>query len=110
MNKKLSLRQRLLNQELAEDIKDPNTGEVLLTEGTMINDQLVDQIEKCGVHKVRVKGRDKTCLILSNQNQSTEPKHLTPMDIVAAVSFINLMDNIGQPDVSSLGQRRLRAV
>ncbi|HHX87002.1 MAG TPA: DNA-directed RNA polymerase subunit beta [Firmicutes bacterium] len=112
VNKKLSLRQRLLNQELAEDIKDPATGKVLFPEGTVLEDESVDQIEKHNIHKARVKGRDKTCLVLSNQNNSTEPKHLTPLDIVAAINFfINLMDNIGRPDdIDHLGNRRLRSV
>ena len=112
VNKKLSLRQRLLNQVLAEDIKDPASGKVLFPEGTAIDDQMADQIEQLNIYQARVKGRDKTCLVLSNQNQSTEPKHLTPMDIVAAVNyFLNLMDDIGRPDdIDHLGNRRLRSV
>ena len=112
INKKLSLRQRLLGQELAEDIIDPVSGEVLFREGTVIDDRMADQIEKHNIYQARVRGRDKTSLILSNQSQNNEPKHLTPMDIVAAVNFfLNLMDDIGLPDdIDHLGNRRLRSV
>ena len=100
INKKLSLRQRLLGQELAEDIIDPVSGEVLFREGTVIDDRMADQIEKHNIYQARVRGRDKTSLILSNQSQNNEPKHLTPMDIVAAVNFfLNLMDDIGLPTI-----------
>ncbi len=112
VNKKLSLRQRLLNQELAEDIIDPASGKILFPEGMTLDDQMVDQIELLNIHQVRVKGRDKACLILSNRSPNTEPKHLTKMDIVAAVNcFLNLMDDVGRPDdIDHLGNRRLRSV
>ena len=63
VNKKLSLRQRLLNQELAADIKDPATGKIIFTEGTVIDDQRASQIEKLNIDRARVKGRDKVCLV-----------------------------------------------
>ncbi len=120
VNKKLSLRQRLLNRELAEDLMDPTTGAVLFPKGTLIDDKIADRIEKMKIHQARIKSRDKTCLVVSNLNKGDQNgesefeqiKHLTSMDIVATVNcFLNLMDDVGWPDdIDHLGNRRLRSV
>lgn len=45
LNKKLSLKTRLLNQTLAETLVDPETGEIIVEKGTLITHQVMDKLE-----------------------------------------------------------------
>ncbi|TOK94585.1 hypothetical protein CGI09_27825, partial [Vibrio parahaemolyticus] len=44
VNKKLSLKTRLLNQVLAETLADPDTGEVIAQKGTKVDRQVMDKL------------------------------------------------------------------
>ena len=44
INKKLHIKNRLFNQRLAETLVDPETGEIIAEEGTMIDRRLLDRI------------------------------------------------------------------
>jgi DNA-directed RNA polymerase subunit beta len=102
----------LVGAELAEDLLDPATGEVLFSAGLVVDEEAARKIEECGISRARVIHRNGSCLILSNGGVDLEIKHLVPADIVAAVSYIlNLMDGIGEvDDIDHLGNRRLRSV
>ncbi|MGB4124726.1 MAG: DNA-directed RNA polymerase subunit beta [Dethiobacteria bacterium] len=112
INKKFSMSSSLVGAELAEDLLDPATGEVLFSAGLVVDEEAARKIEECGISRARVIHRNGSCLILSNGGVDLEIKHLVPADIVAAVSYIlNLMDGIGEvDDIDHLGNRRLRSV
>ena len=135
-NKKLSAQERLLNQKLASDIFDSETGEVLVEEGTVITrrifeDVLADKIDRLNIKKVelvnpleeretyvqefevyspRVNEGDQVVRIIGNVED--ECKHITTSDIFASISyFFNLLDSVGYlDDIDHLGNRRLRLV
>ncbi len=73
-NKKLLLKNRVTGYKLAEDVIDQTTGEVLATEGTLITEQLADEIQNAAVpfiYVVTEKMIDKqirkhSCKVLSN--------------------------------------------
>ena len=57
-NQKLGLFNRLVDTVAAEDVIDPNTGEILVEAGGAINSVLARQIENAGVEYVMVYGKD----------------------------------------------------
>ena len=57
-NKKLGLANRLAEAVVAEDVIDPNTGEILAEAGQKISRALAKQIEDSGVEFVMAHGRD----------------------------------------------------
>ena len=55
-NKKLGLYNRLAGAVVAQDVIDPNTGEILAESGTTVSKELARQIENAGIESVLVKG------------------------------------------------------
>jgi len=113
VNKKLSLMNRIVNREPAEDIVDPLSREVLFPAGTVLGEAAVQKILEHKINKVRIKNsKGGVSLVIGNDGVSGDPKHLVADDIVATISYIlNLMDGVGQvDDIDHLGNRRLRSV
>ena len=73
-NKKLMLRNRVVGKELAEDVVDMTTGEVLATEGTLITETLADTIQNAAIpyiyvvssKKVKNETKEHKCKVLTN--------------------------------------------
>ena len=69
-NKKLGISDRLVNSVVAEDIMDPETGEILAEEGEKISRALADKIENAGVLEAWVYGKideSQTTKVIGNQ-------------------------------------------
>ncbi|NLC46186.1 MAG: DNA-directed RNA polymerase subunit beta [Firmicutes bacterium] len=112
LNKKLSLRERILGRELAQDIVDEE-GNVLAAKGTRVDNALADEIEKANIsHAFIVTEEGKQIKVLSNGSPPTDQMTLTPEDIAAVVNYLtNLMDGCGSfDDIDHLGNRRLKSV
>ena len=45
INKKLNVKNRLLNQTIAEPLVDPETGEILVEKGTVMTRDVIESIE-----------------------------------------------------------------
>ncbi|MGI2329595.1 DNA-directed RNA polymerase subunit beta [Planococcus sp. YIM B11945] len=137
MNKKLHIKNRLFNQTIAETLVDPETGEILVEAGTLIDrrvlDRLIPNLESgVGFHTVNpVNGvledevtlqsvkifapndeNQKEITVISNAYVEDKIKHVTPADIIASISyFFNLLYGVGNTDdIDHLGNRRLRSV
>lgn len=65
-NKKLSLTVRLTGRELAENVIDPRTGEVIAEADQILTRELAHEMDEKGVREVLVKGVDRTHKIISN--------------------------------------------
>ncbi len=65
-NKKLRLRNRIKNRTLAEEVIDPNTGEILAEAGTVATAELADRIQNAAVPYVVVQCEDRNVRVLSN--------------------------------------------
>ncbi|MBQ7944129.1 MAG: DNA-directed RNA polymerase subunit beta [Lachnospiraceae bacterium] len=65
-NKKLALRNRIRFAELAEDVVDPFTGEVLAQKGDKVTPELADTIQNAAVPYVWIQTEEKIVKVLSN--------------------------------------------
>ncbi|WP_149453509.1 DNA-directed RNA polymerase subunit beta [Pasteuria penetrans] len=139
MNRKLHLKNRLLDQRVAEDIVDPTTGGILVEAGQVLERRFLDKIlpvlegeNKFGLRTFKVQGGvpisgeiavqsvkvyapnddSKVIQIISNGIIDPSIKYVTPSDIVACINyFLNLLRGIGSvDDIDHLGNRRLRSV
>lgn len=137
MNKKLDIKNRLFNQTIAETLVDPETGEILVETGTLIDrrvlDRLIPHLEKgigfktlsqvggvleddITIQMIKIFApndeEQKEVNVISNAYVETEVKNITPADIVSSVGyFFNLLFNVGNTDdIDHLGNRRLRSV
>ncbi|MCL6517318.1 DNA-directed RNA polymerase subunit beta [Alicyclobacillus sp.] len=137
INKKLHLKNRLLNQRLAETLVDMDSGEIIAEAGQVIDRRLLDKIIPAlegNVGRMTLRGTPelapedtislqmvkifspvkdgKVIHVIGNGSIPQQVKHITPADIIAAVSyFFNLLHGVGSTDdIDHLGNRRLRSV
>jgi DNA-directed RNA polymerase subunit beta len=139
INKKLHIKNRLFNQRLAETLVDPETGEVIAEEGTMLDRRTLDRIlpyieNNVGFRHVHASGGvvddedielqsimiyapndqdgERTIRVIGNAMVDRSVKHITPADIIASINyFFNLLHGVGDTDdIDHLGNRRLRSV
>ncbi|TCP68783.1 DNA-directed RNA polymerase subunit beta [Baia soyae] len=139
MNKKLHIKNRLLNKKLAEAIADPETGEVLAEAGTVLERRVLDKLlpaltgeSPYGLTETTVRGgvpdegpihlqsihifspidEEKVIKVISNAEIDMSVKNITPADIISSINyFVNLLHRVGDTDdIDHLGNRRLRSV
>ncbi|MDT8862299.1 DNA-directed RNA polymerase subunit beta [Alkalihalobacillus sp. MEB130] len=139
INKKLHIKNRLFNQRLAETLVDPETGEVIAEEGTLLDRRTLDRIlpylennvgfrhvsasggvvedEEIALQSIKIYAPDdqdgeKTIRVIGNAMVERDVKHITPSDIIASINyFFNLLHGVGDTDdIDHLGNRRLRSV
>jgi len=137
INKKIHIKNRLLNQRLAETLVDGDTGEIIAEAGQMIDRRLLDKIipalegnvgriqqratadliddENIQMQMVKIfsPAEDgKVLHVIGNGVIPRNVKHIMPADILSAVSyFFNLLHGVGTTDdIDHLGNRRLRSV
>jgi DNA-directed RNA polymerase subunit beta len=127
----------LFNQRLAETLVDPETGEILAAEGTVLDRRTLDRIlpyleKNIGFKTAKPMGGvvagdvelqsikiyapesegERSINVIGNANITRDIKHITPGDILASISyFFNLLYKVGDTDdIDHLGNRRLRSV
>ena len=138
INKKLSLKNRLLRQTLAETLADPDTGEIIAKKGTVINHEIMDKLspyldrddfkmvtyqpseegvlpDPVTVQEIKVYSKvdpERVVKLISNGHIADDVKYLTPADVLSSINyFFALQDNIGNvDDIDHLGNRRIRRV
>ena len=128
MNKKLSIKNRLLNQTLAETVVDTETGEVLAQKGDKIDRKLLNKLtpllerevdklsekkfdisegimeEEVIVQSIKVMDPtdpegERELTVLGNANISEDVKNITTADIVSSINyFFNTLFNVGHTD------------
>ena len=65
-NKKLLLRNRIAGHKLAEDVVDMATGEIIAETGTVVSQELADQIQNAAVPYVWMQGEERNIKVLSS--------------------------------------------
>lgn len=79
-NKKLSLASRITGRIAAEDIINPETGEVLVEKGNTINADVAEEIQNTGLNIVDIEVNDKKVRIIGNGTVNIH-KIVTNVDI-----------------------------
>jgi DNA-directed RNA polymerase subunit beta len=137
INKKLDLKARLLNLTLAETLIDPETGEILAEEGTLVTNEVMSNLQEAienGLNTVTLypsddavmqdpikiqsfkvyslKDPERVVTLIGNGYPSSDERALNSADILASMNyFLNLMEGIGRvDDIDHLGNRRVRSV
>ena len=136
VNKKLHLKNRLMNLTLAETLADPETGEVIFAEGTELDAAKIEELEvhlnnglnvvtampspdgvigePIDLQMIKVyspKNPELVVNVIGNANIEGV-KSLTPADIIASMNYYLLLsEGIGTTDdIDHLGNRRIRSV
>ena len=65
-NKKLAFKNRIVGFPVAEDVVDPTTGEIIAEAGTVVSEELAEQIQNAAVSFVMVQTEEKNEKVLSN--------------------------------------------
>ena len=138
INKKLSLKTRLLNTTVAETLADPDTGEIIVNKGDVIDKKVMDKLasyldredfktvtyqpseegvvqDPMTLQVIKVYSAndpEKVINMIGNGNIDLKYKHITPADIIASMNyFFNLQEGFGSTDdIDHLGNRRIRSV
>ncbi|MBM7650364.1 DNA-directed RNA polymerase subunit beta [Bacillus ectoiniformans] len=137
MNKKLHTKNRLFGQRLAETLADPETGEIIAEEGTLLDRRALDKIipnlesgvgfktyrqtggvveEDIVVQSIKIYApnseEERVISVIGNGFPDVDVKHITPADIISSIGyFFNLLYGVGDTDdIDHLGNRRLRSV
>ncbi len=80
-NKKLGLSNRITGSIAAEDVTDPNTGEILAEKDTRIDSALALQIENAGVHHIFAYGNDEETVTKVIGNQFVDISAYVDLDL-----------------------------
>ncbi|WP_278393188.1 DNA-directed RNA polymerase subunit beta [Leuconostoc lactis] len=138
INKKLSLKTRLLNQTLAETLADPDSGEIIAEKGTLVDKTVMSKLspyldrpdfktttytpsgdavlnEPVTLQKIKIESPEnpeKTLLLIGNGHIGEDDRIVRPADILAGMNyFLNLQEGVGNvDDIDHLGNRRIRSV
>ena len=138
INKKLSLKTRLLNYTLAETLADPDSGEVIAEKGTIVDKTVMSKLspfleredfktttytpsgdavleEPVVLQKIKIESPEdpeKTLVLIGNGHIDETDRTVRPADILAGMNyFLNLQEGVGNvDDIDHLGNRRIRSV
>lgn len=119
LTKKLGWKRRLMGKTLYQPIVDKETGEIILSADTLIEESMLDDLDEKAIfgegHVIEVKIKTKEGEPVKMLCSPTLPYHhrtITREDIMSAISYLlNLMDGYGHTDdIDHLGNRRVRSV
>ncbi|MFU0826018.1 MAG: hypothetical protein ACFWTJ_00470 [Lachnoclostridium sp.] len=65
-NKKLALKNRVVGFPLAEDVVNKETGEIIAQAGTIITEQLAEEIQNAAIRSIVVQAEERHVKVLSN--------------------------------------------
>jgi len=122
LTKKLGWKRRLLGKILVQPIVDKETGEIILSANTLIEESMLENIDvaaetaifgsdKAIEIKVQIKD-DKIMKMICSPTLEYRHRTITRSDIIASINYLlNLMDGYGNTDdIDHLGNRRVRSV
>ena len=122
LTKKLGWKRRVLGKVLAEPVVDKETGEIVIPDGVVVTEDMLDPID--AEREKQLFGEDNLIQLYLLQKDGSRLKLLcsptldihdrtiTRNDIIASINYLlNLMDGVGSTDdIDHLGNRRVRAV
>jgi len=122
LTKKLGWKRRILGKVLAEPIVDHETGEIVIPQGEVVTEDMLDAVDVEREKQLFGEGNLITLFLLKKDGTKVRllcsptldihDRTITKNDILASISYLlNLMDGFGTTDdIDHLGNRRVRAV
>ena len=122
LTKKLGWKRRILGKVLAEPIVDKETGEIVIPQGEVVTEDMLDAVdiererqlfgEGEIVQLYLLKKDGSRMKLLCSPTLDIHDRTITKNDIIASINYLlNLMDGVGSTDdIDHLGNRRVRAV
>ena len=122
LTKKLGWKRRLLGKVLAEPVVDTETGEIVIPQGEVVTEDMLDVVDMEREKQLFGEGNIVALYVLQKDGSKVKmlcsptldihDRTITKNDIIAAISYLlNLMDGLGTTDdIDHLGNRRVRAV
>ncbi len=122
LTKKLGWKRRILGKVLAEPVVDKETGEIVIPQGEVVTEDMLDAIdiererqlfgEGEIVQLYLLKKDGSRMKLLCSPTLDIHDRTITKNDIIASINYLlNLMDGVGSTDdIDHLGNRRVRAV
>ena len=113
-NKKLSLSSRIARHIAAEDIINPETGEVLVEKGNQISREMAREIQNAGINSVSVDVNDKIIKVIGNGtvdiNAFVSPKIAEKLGIKVDVNYAvlqSILENTSEKDLEKVISNRV---
>ena len=97
-NKKLALKNRICGFELAEEVLDATTGEILAEAGTNVTVELAEKIQNAAVPAVWIQTEERSVKVLSNlmvdirEYMDVDPKELGVTELVYYPVLANILE------------------
>lgn len=122
LTKKLGWKRRILGKVLAEPVVDMETGEIVIPQGEVVTEAMLDAVDAEREKQIFGEGKLIKLFVLQKDGSSVRvlcsptldihERTITKNDIIASINYLlNLMDGIGNTDdIDHLGNRRVRAV
>lgn len=122
LTKKLGWKRRILGKVLAEPIVDKETGEIVIPQGVVVTEDMIDAVDVERERQIFGEGGLITLYALKKDGSKVKmlcsptldihDRTITKNDIIASINYLlNLMDGFGNTDdIDHLGNRRVRAV
>ena len=122
LTKKLGWKRRILGKVLAEPIVDTDTGEIVIPQGEVVTESMLDAVDAEREKQLFGEGKLITLYALTKDGGKVKmlcsptldihERTITKNDIIASINYLlNLMDGFGNTDdIDHLGNRRVRAV
>ncbi|MBQ4640043.1 MAG: DNA-directed RNA polymerase subunit beta [Clostridia bacterium] len=104
-NKKLGVAARITNQEAAEDVVSPISGEVLVKKGEIISEQLAKDIQNAGVNVVMLQCGDVVHKVLGNNFVDAsyflpfDPKEAGILEMVHMPTLMKVMEGVAEEEL-----------
>ena len=112
-NQKLAIAGRITDKVAAKDIIDPETGEVFVTAGETITEEIAENIQNAGINVVDITYNDRTIRVIGNGTvnihkvlPNVDLSKLHFKELVNYSALKNIMDNTSEKDlVKTLKER-----
>ena len=112
-NQKLALAERIKDRVAAKDIVDPETGEVFVTAGETISEEVAENIQNAGINIVDITLNDRTIRVIGNGTvnihkvlPNVDLSKLHFKELVNYSALKNIIDNTSEKDLVKTLQER----
>ncbi len=107
-NKKLALKNRIVDHQLAKDVLDPATGEVIAQKGEILTLEAAARIQNAGVNSVEIQTETEVIRVVGNNFCDAaaflpfDPKEAGILEMVHYPTLMEIMDGVPEEDLKQV--------